>query len=241
MIKRNSPRDNHSCSEIEKKRGKSMGKMHKRNYIKFLTLTALVAATLGCTTVPSDKRPEGVVVERNKQVRPAWVDSPSDRLLVNSTETRFHHSLLKQRDLAIAVSQSQTQGIGASFDLWLPGFNQRLEDIPQLKGLRSSPRTSAATEELLSQVAHKIHSDVAKVEDIYYERVRIDNFAPVPELQGVVEYFDVHTLVQLLSVDGENLQRMLSAALLGGKFPEMKKVGKELAHTQSQSQKGKHH
>ena len=185
-------------------------------------------ATSNCATITSDKRPEGLVVERNKQVRPAWADSPADKLLVNSTETRIHYALLKQRDLPIAVKQSQTNAIFSSFDLWLPSLNQRLGDLPQLNGLRSSPRASKDMEQLLTQVAHKIHGEVAQIEDIYFERVRIDNYATVPELQGVTEYFDVHTLVQLLPVDGEKLRGSIGSALLASKSSEMKRVGKEL-------------
>jgi hypothetical protein len=203
-----------------------------------VNLAVIETVTLsGCTTFNGDKRPEGVVIERNKQVQPAWVDSPSDRLLVNSTETRFHYSSVKQRDLAIAVNQSQGLAIAASYDLWLPGFNQRLGDFPQLKGLQSSPRTQKDMEALLVRVSHKIHTDVAKVEDIYYERIRIDNFENVPELQGVVEYFDVHTLVQLVSIDGDVLKQVLSDALLAAKFSEMKSVGKELARSSASKSK----
>jgi hypothetical protein len=194
-----------------------------------LALPLLLILTSNCVTVTSDKRPEGLVVERNKQVRPAWADAPTDKLLVNSTETRFHYALLKQRDLPIAVKQSQTAAIFSSFDLWLPGFNQHLNDLPQLNGLRSSSRTSKDMEQLLNQVAHKIHSEVTQIEDIYFERIRIDNYASVPELQGVTEYFDVHTLVQLLPVDGEKLRASIGSALLASKPSEMKRVGKELA------------
>jgi hypothetical protein len=84
-------------------------------------------------------------------------------------------------------------------------------------------------EQLLNQVAHKIHSEVTQIEDIYFERIRIDNYASVPELQGVTEYFDVHTLVQLLPVDGEKLRASIGSALLASKPSEMKRVGKELA------------
>ncbi len=199
--------------------------------IKSLRFIAVLTSgiLISCVTTDSDKRPEGVVVERNKQTKPAWVDSPTNKLLVNPTETRFHFSLLKQRDLPIAVKQSQTMAIDASFDHWFPGFEQRLADFPQINGLRSSSRTSKDMEVLISNVAHKIHSQVAQIEDIYYERIRIDNYKPVPELQGVTEYFDVHTLVQLLPVDGEKLRISLGGALLAGKFQEMKKVGRELS------------
>ena len=201
----------------------------KRDILIKSVVPLLLLAISNCATISSDKRPEGIVVERNKQVRPAWADSPTGKLLVNSTETRFHYAHLKQRDLPIAVKQSQTAAIFSSFDLWLPGFNQRLGDLPQINGLRSSPRTSKDMDQLLNQVAHKIHSDVAQIEDIYFERVRIDNYATVPELQGVTEYFDVHTLVQLLPVDGEKLRGYIGNALLVSKPAEMRRVGKELA------------
>ena len=200
--------------------------------MKILSILILILSNLtlsNCTTFTADKRPEGPVVERNKEVQPTWVDSPSDRLLVSSTETRFHYSSLKQRDLAIAVNTSQGLAIAASYKLWLPAFTQRIDDIPQLNGLRSSPRTQVEMEALLERVSHKIHTDIAKVEDIYYERIRIDNYKPVPELLGVAEYFDVHTLVQLVSVDGEALHKTLSDALLASKNTEMKKVGKDLS------------
>lgn len=195
--------------------------------IAFLLLFQMALFT-SCLSLSSDKRPEGVVVERNKQTRPVWADAPTNKLLVNTTEVRLHYALLKQRDLPIAVKLSQTNAIKESFDLWRPGFNQRLEDFPQLKGLQSSPRTSAETSSLLDQVAHKIHGELAQIEDIYYEKVRIDNYATVPELQGVTEYFDVHTLVQIIPVDGEKLRSALGTALGSAKIPEMRKVGKEL-------------
>jgi hypothetical protein len=201
------------------------------NKINHFSIIVMISAGLfaSCLTTASDRRPEGVVVERNKQTKPAWVDSPTDKLLVNSTETRFHFSLLKQRDLPIAVKQSQTMAVDASFNHWFPGFEQRLADFPQINGLRSSSRTSKDMEILIANVAHKIHSQVAQIEDIYYERIRIDNYKTVPELQGVTEYFDVHTLVQLLPVDGEKLRLSLGSALSAGKYQEMKKVGRELA------------
>jgi hypothetical protein len=133
--------------------------------------------------------------------------------------------------LPIAVKLSQTNAIKDSFELWRPGFDQRLNDFPQLKGLQSSTRTSKDTSLLLDQVAHKIHGEVSQIEDIYYEKIRIDNYATVPELQGVTEYFDVHTLVQLLPVDSEKLRSSLGTALSASKQPEMRKVGKELSLT----------
>jgi hypothetical protein len=201
-----------------------------KKILHFSSILILSAGLLtSCVSTDSDKRPEGVVVERNKQTRPAWVDSPTDKLLVNPTETRFHFSLLKQRDLPIAVKQSQTMAIDASFNFWFPGFEQRLADFPQINGLRSSPRTTKDMEILIINVAHKIHSQVAQIEDIYYERIRIDNYKTVPELQGVTEYYDVHTLVQLLPVDREKLRLSLGSALSAGKYQEMKKIGRELA------------
>jgi hypothetical protein len=72
---------------------------------------------------------------------------------------------------------------------------------------------------------------VSQIEDIYYEKIRIDNHSTVPELQGVTEYFDVHTLVQLLPGDSEKLRSSLGTALSASKQPEMRKVGKELSLT----------
>ena len=204
--------------------------MNAMNHL-LITILSLTFYLNSCASLQPDKRPEGVVVERNKQSRPVWVDSPTNKLLVSTTETRFHYALLKQRDLPIAVKLSQTNAIKESFELWRPGFDQRLNDFPQLKGLQSSTRTSKDTSLLLDQVAHKIHGEVSQIEDIYYEKIRIDNYATVPELQGVTEYFDVHTLVQLLPVDSEKLRSSLGTALSGSKQPEMRKVGKELSLT----------
>jgi hypothetical protein len=55
----------------------------------------------------------------------------------------------------------------------------------------------------------------------------------VPELTGVTEYFDVHTLVQLMPINTERLKSVLGNALQTSKLPEMKKVGKELAPPKS--------
>lgn len=204
---------------------------HMIHSTKFIIVLFLLQIQSGCVTKqpPVDRRPEGVVVERNKEVRPAWVDSPTKSLLVSATETRFHYPLLKQRDLPIAVKQSQTKAVEESFILWRPSFDQRLNDVPQINGLRTSSRTSKETEKILDQVASKIHTEIAQIEDIYFERIRIDNFNLVPELTGVTEYFDVHTLVQLMPIDTERLKNVLGNSLQASKYSEMKKVGKELA------------
>jgi hypothetical protein len=205
-----------------------------KNKITVLVMgCSMFAASLSsCTTSEfGDKRSDGTVVERNKQSRPAWVDSPTDRLLVNSTETRFHYSLRKQRDLPIAVKQTQIMAIDSSYNLWLSGFEQRLGDYPQIKGLKSSTRTNKETLSILEQIAKKTHSEVAQIEDIYYEKIRIDNYAASPELQGVTEYFDVHVLVQLLPVDSEKLKNSLANGFSNSKLPEIKKVGRELSPT----------
>jgi hypothetical protein len=191
----------------------------------------LFVALASCATTNENKRPEGVVIERNKESRPAWADAPEDQLLVHTTETRFHYALLKERDLPISVKQAQTNAIDASYKFWYPGFEQRLEDVPQIKGLRTSPRTAKDMEQILNIVAHRIHGDVAQIEDIYYEKVRIDNFNVVPQLQGVTEYFDVHVLVQLMPVDGEKLKLTLGSAMQSSQYAEMKQVGKSLAPT----------
>lgn len=192
---------------------------------------AILGLAASCATFESDRRSAGVVIERNKLTRPVWVDSPTNKLLVNANSTRFHYSLLKQRDLAIAVKLSQTNAISESFNPWHAEFERRLSDFPQLKALRSSPRTSKDTETLLQQAAHQIHSDVAQIEDIYYERVRIDDYKGVPELRGVSEYFDVHTLLNVAPYDTDKLRAALATSLMASKISEIKKVGREISLT----------
>lgn len=199
----------------------------------FIKLTLLIAFCLlqsfGCTTLVSDKRPEGVVVERNKQSRPVWADSPTTRLFTSETETRYHYAMIKQRDLPIAVKLSQTNAIKESFRLWRSLFGNNLQQVSQVKRLQSSTKYAKDLTYILDSVASKMHGDLAQIEDIYYERIRIDHPEKVPELRGVSEYFDVHSLVKIAPIEIEKLKKSLAAALSATRNPEFKKVGKELS------------
>lgn len=200
-----------------------------RSLVSILITFAQILQITACASLASDKRPEGVVIERNKQSRPVWVDSPTTKLITNETETRYHFAMIKQRDLPIAVKLSQTNAIKESFRLWRNIFGQNLQQLSQVRRLQTSTKYSKDLTNILDSVASRIHGDLAQVEDIYYERVRIDNYGPVPELKGVPEYFDVHTLVKILPLDQDRLKKSLSTALIAARFPEFKKVGRELA------------
>jgi hypothetical protein len=196
--------------------------------LSFLLLISLLGLnTLSCAYLSRDKRPDGSVVERNKESRPAWVDSPTNQLLYTSSETRFHFAILKARDLPIAVKKSQIAAIEASFPLWLPIFDQSIKDVRELKALASSPQTMAELSELKTQFAHRVHTEIAQVEDIYFERVKIDNYKSTPELEGVSEYFDVHTLVHLASIDQEKFARDLGEQLKGSRNKQIRRAGQD--------------
>lgn len=193
---------------------------------RFILLCLSIGA---CAYVSSDLRPDGIVVERNKQSRPAWADAPTERLLTSGSENRFHYALLKSRDLPIAVKQSQTRAIEQSYELWKPQFDKKVGTFSQLKKLQSSARTSKELQAITDRIARRLHSEVAQIEDIYFERVRIDSQKNPADLEGVSEYFDVHTLVQFLPIDQEKLQKDLSTEFLASSVGEVKKVGRELS------------
>ena len=184
--------------------------------------------TQSCAYLSRDKRPDGSVVERNKESRPAWVDSPTNQLLYTSSETRFHFAILKARDLPIAVKKSQIAAIEASFPLWQPIFDQRLKDLKEIKALASSSRISPEFSEVKTQFAHRVHTEIAQVEDIYFERIKIDNYKSTPELEGVSEYFDVHTLVHLVPIDEEKFNRELGEQLKGSRNKQIRRAGQDL-------------
>jgi hypothetical protein len=190
-----------------------------------------------CAYVSSDLRPDGIVVERNKQSRPAWADAPTERLMTTGSENRFHYALLKSRDLPIAVKQSQTKAIEQSYELWKPQFDQEIGTFSQVKKLQSSARTSKELQAIIDRIARRLHSEVAQIEDIYFERIRIDSQKNPSDLEGVSEYFDVHTLVQFLPIDREILQKDLSAAFLASSVGEIKKVGRDLSPTPKRKKK----
>ena len=181
----------------------------------------------GCTTLQSDKRPDGVVIERNKQTRPVWSDAPTDQLVVNATEAKFHYALNRQRDLPIAVKQAQTSAIEASYPLWKPNFDERLKELPNVAAT-SHGRAGAEYATLIEQVSRRIHARVNQVEDIYYERVRIDQPDAAPDLVGAKEYFDVHVLVQILPVESEELKHQIASSFSSAKSAELRKIAKDL-------------
>lgn len=191
----------------------------------FVAACAMSSCT---TTAPSDTRPEGRIVERSKQVRPVWVDSPLSQLAVNATEVKFHYAKFKERDLPIAVKAAQTEAIDQSFLPWRPSFESRLKEFPKLIAAGVGPAEKEYTT-LLEQAAHRVHAQAAQIEDIYYERIRIEDASKVPQLSGVPEYFDVHVLVQLMQVDSDKLRNAIYQSFVAAKSPALRKAVKELA------------
>lgn len=195
--------------------------------IVIVNLLLLSFVFSSCAT-QSDTRPEGRVVERSKQVKPVWADSPLNQLSVNATEAKFHYAKFKERDLPIAVKAAQTEAIDQSFNAWRSSFDSRLKEFPKLvaAGVGSAEKEYTSS---IEQAAHRVHAQAAQIEDIYYERVRIEDASKVPELTGVSEYFDVHVLVQLLQVDSEKLKNALYQSFINAKSPALKKAAKDLA------------
>lgn len=198
--------------------------MNPRNFIKL----AFVSILLNSCATPTDNRPEGRIVERSKQLRPVWADSPLNQLAVNATEVKYHYAKFKQRDLPIAVKAAQTEAIDESFIPWRPSFDARIKEFPKLVAAGTGPSEKEYLS-LFDQAAHRVHAQAAQIEDIYYERVRIEDASKVPELTGVSEYFDVHVLVQLQQVDSERLKNALFQTFSGAKSLALRKAAKELA------------
>lgn len=202
--------------------------MKKQAIIRVLALTTFLFVLLTNCATPGDNRPEGRIVERSKQLRPVWADSPLNQLAVNATEVKFHYAKFKQRDLPIAVKTSQTEAIESSFTPWRPSFDSRMKEFPKLVSAGSGS-SQKEYELLLDQAAHRVHAQAAQIEDIYYERVRIEDASKVPELTGVSEYFDVHVLVQLQQVDSEKLKNALFQTFSSAKSLTLRKAAKDLA------------
>lgn len=205
------------------------------NALKSLTLHTMVvilgSGTFSCVYLSRDSRPDGIVIERNKETRPTWVDSPSDQLISTSKESRFHYALPKSRDLPIAIKKSQTAAIDASFNLWLPHFESKIAEIQQFKSIKSSAKSNRDLDDFLNRFAHRIHAEIAQVEDIYFERIKLDGHKTSTEMQGISEYFDVHTLVHLAPVDPEYFTKELAKELKASSNSELRRVGKDIQKT----------
>jgi hypothetical protein len=196
-------------------------------------ISIFAAVSASCTSLTREKRPHGFVIERNKESRPAWVDSPINKLLYTSSEIRFHFAIQKARDLPIAIKKSQTAAIDASFVLWLPTFEQALKEFKELSLLAKTNKTSAEFAEIKDHLAHRVHSEIAQVEDIYFERIKIDNYQESPDLEGVSEYFDVHTLVHLKPVAKDELTRQLIDQMQSARNKKIRQVGAEILKRKS--------
>ena len=206
--------------------------------VKLKILLVLLCIWLaGCVYFSSNARQDGVVIERNKEIRPAWADAPTEQLLYTSSETRFHYSVLKARDLPIAVKKSQTAAIEASFGLWRPIFERRVAENPIVKSTKPQIKSSREFSEVIDRFAHQMHAQIAQIEDIYFEKVKIDAYNPPPELEGATEYFDVHTLVHLLPIDGDNFYHELANHLQSSRNSEVRRTGKEISQSLSKNKK----
>jgi hypothetical protein len=130
--------------------------------------------------------------------------------------------------LPIAIKKSQTAAIEASFNLWLPYFDTKIAEVSQFKSIKNSAKSRRDLDDFLNQFAHRIHSEIAQVEDIYFERIKIDGHKTSNEMQGISEYFDVHTLVHLAPVDSEYFAGQLAKELKASGNSELRRVGKDI-------------
>lgn len=199
-------------------------------------IAAIFILTTSCATTSKDSRPEGRVIERSKQAKPVWADAPAGQLIVNATEAKIHYANTKQRDLPIAIKVTQSSAIESSYEPWRASFETRLSEFPKVLAAKNAKNQVEYTQ-LIEQVARKVHAQAAQVEDIYYERIRIDAADKVPELAGVSEYFDVHVLVQLLPVDSTKIRAVLQQVFSGAKAPELKRIGKDMLQETSKRKK----
>ncbi len=199
--------------------------------VLYSAVALLSSSIMSCVYLSRNSRPDGVVVERNKETRPTWVDTPSDQLISTAKESRFHFALPKSRDLPIAIKKSQTAAIDASFNLWLPSFDSKIAEVSQFKSLKNSSKTQRDLDNFLNQFAHRIHAEIAQVEDIYFERIKIDGHKTSAEMQGITEYFDVHTLVHLATVDSDYFISELAKELKMSGNSELRRVGKDIQKT----------
>ncbi len=190
--------------------------------------TVLIAALLySCQTPLGDVRPEGVVIERNKQVRPVWVDLPTERIVSAGNDSKFHFAKFKQRDLPIAIKTTQSAAVESSFSAWLPIFNERMKQVPKFSQIQSKGNP-AELDLLMTQLSRKQHAIAAQIDDIYYEKIRIDDPSKVPELTGVSEYFDVHVLILLKPMEDQQLHSSIKKIFINSKQAEWRKWAQEL-------------
>lgn len=195
-----------------------------KNKIRTILITSLLYS---CQTPLGDVRPEGVVVERNKQVRPVWVDLPTERIVSASADSKLHFAKFKQRDLPIAIKTTQSLAVESSFSMWLPIFNERMKQVPKFNQIQSKG-SSTELDLLMTQLSRKQHSIAAQIDDIYYEKIRIDDPSKVPELAGVSEYYDVHVLILLKPLEDKQLHSSIKKIFLNSKQAEWRKWAQEL-------------
>ncbi|MCX6116553.1 MAG: hypothetical protein NT027_03355 [Proteobacteria bacterium] len=187
----------------------------------------MICFEFSCVTPIGDTRPEGVVVERNKKSRPVWADSPTNSLTSSQDDQKLHFTKERQRDLPIAIKLTQSESIEASYIPWKVQFDQKLRNLAKFEQI-SKKYNQMDFAENVHQLARKYHAQLAQVEDIYYEKIRIDDATKVPELKGVGEYYDVHVLVSLKLIEDLKLKSLAKSHFLNSKWPELKKWAQEL-------------
>jgi hypothetical protein len=195
----------------------------------YLASLGLAVILNGCTTtVTGDRRPEGPVVERNKEVKPIWLDLALDELVTTQTGGQLHHALFKQRDLPIGIKTAQTSAVEISFNAWKVAFDEKFSQLPNVGSLKNSG-TDKDLEAAKDQLSRRLHAEVTQIEDIYYERIRIDDRTKVPELGNIPDYFDIHALVNIQPLQLSVLILAAKSQFINAKNPAWRKWAQNLA------------
>lgn len=199
--------------------------MKKSNCAVYVCIALFIY--VGCVSTQTQTRSDGVVIERNKQARPVWVDAPMSQLVESSKDAKLRYALLKQRDLPLAIKSTQSSAISSSYEPWRPIFDTQLKQLALFHQIRAKDDASRF-DGLVEKAAHEVHAQSSQIEDIYYEKIRIDDPSMVPELKGVNEYFDVHVLIRIVPIENKRFLAIIKRVFGGAKSLETRKWAKEL-------------
>ena len=189
----------------------------------YLTFSLMVGALAwGCVSTP-ERDPHGaVVVERSKQDAPPWTGLQPDRLVSIGDRFRFMVKRDQIVNLPLGLKQTQIAAMQASRLALQDKVDQIVAKV--IPTLALTPTDQSEARSTLRRAVQSVHSDGAKVVDIYFEKLARET----PKPEQLASFYRAHILVEFAEGLLEDAVVATASELTQSKRPSLRSLGKAL-------------
>ncbi len=180
-------------------------------------LLILHVVAVGCITTDSQ------IVERSKEVRPAWVDNADQKSLNTEDKLLFIEEGSNLRDLPLGIKATQLQALKSSRDYIQNKIVEHINLVSSDSGINLVNK--ARMTGTVAKVVKTSHNKFARVQDIYFEKIYNQNAED--ELER--EFYRVFVKVEYPKSQIDVILKNVSSRFSGSKLPDLGKIAMRLS------------